>query len=102
MGKIKRVSRSAATWRELFSRQSDSGVSVPEFCRRERINASLFRRWRSSLEDSGKVIRVPARAEPAAEAPGPFIDLGGIGPGGPRFEVRLDLGSGVVLSIARG
>jgi hypothetical protein len=74
---------------------------VPEFCRREGINASLFRRWRSSLKTSGKVIRVPTRAEPA-EAPAPFIDLGGIGSGGPRFEVRLELGAGVVLSIARG
>ena len=101
MGKIKRIRRSAAIWRELFSRQSSSGVSVPEFCRREGINASLFRRWRSSLKTSGKVIRVPRRAEPA-EAPAPFIDLGGIGSGGPRFEVRLELGAGVVLSIARG
>jgi Transposase len=102
MGKIKRIRRSAAMWRELFSRQSSSGVSVPEFCRREGINASLFRRWRSSLEDSGKVVRISTRAEPAAEAPAPFIDLGGIGLGGPRFEVRLELGAGVVLSIARG
>lgn len=101
MGKIKRIRRSAAMWRKLFSRQSSSGVSVPEFCRREGINASLFRRWRSSLKTSGKVIRVPTRAEPA-EAPAPFIDLGGIGSGGPRFEVRLELGAGVVLSIARG
>jgi hypothetical protein len=96
-----RIRRSAAVWRELFSRQASSGLSVSEFCQRERINAGLFRRWRLSLEDSGKEIRVPAREPPAAEVPAPFIDLGGIG-GGPRFEVRLDLGSGIVLSIARG
>jgi hypothetical protein len=102
MGKIKRIRRSVAMWRELFSRQSSSGLSVPEFCRREGINASLFQRWRSSLEASGKVTRTPARAEPATEAPAPFIDLGGIGIGGPRFEVRLELGAGIVLSIARG
>jgi hypothetical protein len=102
MGKVKRIRRSAAVWRDLFSRPSSSGLSVPKFCRRERINASLFRRWRSSLEASGKVIRVPSEAERAAKAPAPFIDLGGIGMGGPRFEVRLDLGAGIVLSIARG
>jgi hypothetical protein len=101
MGKVKRIRRSAVMWRELFSWQSSSGLSVPEFCRREGINASLFRRWRSSLKVSGKVIRVPARAERASEAPAPFIDLGAIGSGGPRFEVRLDLGAGIVLSIAR-
>ena len=33
---------------------------------------------------------------------GRFIDLGGLGSGGSRFEVRLELGAGVILSIARG
>jgi putative transposase len=102
MRKVKRIRRSAAMWRELFSRQSSSGLSVPVFCRHEGINASLFRRWRSSLGTLGKVIRSPVRAEPPTEVPAPFIDLGGIGMGGPRFEVRLDLGAGIVLSIARG
>jgi len=32
----------------------------------------------------------------------PFIDLGDLRSGGPRLEVRLDLGAGVILSIARG
>ena len=99
MGQVKRIRRSAAVWRKLFSQQASSGLSVAEFCQRERINAGLFRRWRLSLEDPGKEIQVPAR--PAPEVPAPFIDLGGIG-GGARFEVHLDLGSGVVLSIARG
>lgn len=101
MGKSKRIRRGTPGWLKLFARQSSSGLSVPEFCRRERINASLFRRWRSSLKDSGNVGRVPVRAERATEGPGPFIDLGGIGSRGSRFEVRLELGAGVVLSIAR-
>jgi hypothetical protein len=102
MVKIKRIRRSTAVWRDLFSQQASSGLSVSEFCGRERVNATLFWRSRSSLEDLGKVIRVPSRTDPAAEAPAPFIDLGGIGMGGPRFEVRLDLGAWIVLSIARG
>jgi len=101
MGQVRRIRRSATVWRELFSQQASSGLPVPEFCRRERINVSLFRRWRSSLKDSGNVGRVPVRAERATEGPGPFIDLGGIGSRGSRFEVRLELGAGVVLSIAR-
>jgi len=40
MGRKKRVRRGAAVWRQLFSRQSSCGLSVPEFCRREGINAS--------------------------------------------------------------
>jgi len=102
MGQSKRIRRGAAVWLQLFSRQSSSGLSVPEFCRREGINAGLFRRWRSTLKGSEPDRRVTNRTERAVEVPAPFIDLGDLRSGGPRFEVRLDLGGGVVLSIARG
>jgi hypothetical protein len=62
----------------------------------------LFRRWRSTLKGTTKGHRMTARAEPAAEMPVPFIDLGDLRSGGSRFEVRLELGAGVILSIARG
>jgi transposase-like protein len=52
MGRKRRIMRGAAVWRQLFSLQLSSGLSVPEFCRRERVNASLFRRWRSTLKVS--------------------------------------------------
>jgi hypothetical protein len=102
MGQRKRIRRGTAGWLKLFARQSSSELSVPEFCRREGINAGLFRRWRSTLNESQTERRVTARTEPAAGVSAPFIDLGGLRPGGPRVEVRLDLGGGVVLSIARG
>jgi hypothetical protein len=101
MKKTRRIRRSAVAWRDLFSRQARSGVSVAEFCRGERINAALFRRWRVLLKKETE--QEPGHASliaPIAEA-APFIDLGGIGPGGSRFEVRLELGAGLVLSIAR-
>ena len=102
MGHHKRIRRGAQGWRGLFSRQSSSGLSVTEFCRRERINASLFRRWRSRLQDCGGAQPVVATAAPAGEVAMPFIDLGDLRSGGSRFEVRLELGAGVILSIARG
>jgi len=102
MGQRKRIRRSVAVWRELFSRQLSSGLSVPEFCRCEGINASLFRRWRLTLKDSERHRRVAVRAQSAAKVAMPFIDLGDLRSGGPRLEVRLDLGAGVILSIARG
>jgi hypothetical protein len=102
MGKRKRIRRGAAVWQQLFSRQSSSGLSVPEFCRRERINAGLFRRWRSTMKGSEPDCRVATRTERMVEGPAPFIDLGDLRSGGPRFEIRLELGSGVTLSIARG
>jgi hypothetical protein len=39
---------------------------------------------------------VRAKAEPAAEVPASSIDLGGMS-GGPRFEIRLELGAGGAL-----
>jgi transposase-like protein len=102
MGQSKRIRRSAAVWQRLFSRQASSGLSVPAFCRREGINASLFRRWRLALKDAGKGQGVAARALPTAEVAVPFIDLGDFRSSGSRVEVRLELGAGIVLSIARG
>jgi hypothetical protein len=102
MGQSKRIRRSAAVWRGLFSRQSSSGLSVGQFCAREGINASLFRRWRLTLKDSEPERRELARARPLGQASAPFIDLGDLRSSAPRFEVRLDFGSGVILSIARG
>lgn len=72
MGPKKRIRRGAAVWRQLFSRQSSCGLSVPEFCRREGINASLFRRWRSTLEGSEADRRVTTATAAAVESPVPF------------------------------
>jgi hypothetical protein len=102
MGYHKRIRRGAEGWRGLFSRQSSSGLSVTEFCRRERISASLFRRWRARLQDCGGGQPVLTRAAPAGEVAVPFIDLGDLRAGASRFEVRLELGAGMILSIARG
>jgi transposase-like protein len=102
MGQSKRIRRGAAVWRQLFSLQSSSGLSVPEFCRREGVNASLFRRWRSMLKGSTPDREVTARTQRAVESQAPFIDLGEPRSGRTRLEVRLDLGGGLVLSIARG
>jgi transposase-like protein len=100
--KQRRVKRSEATWRELFSRQDASGVTVAEFCRSEGINAGLFRRWRWVLARTKQRSARPREAKSVAPAAAPFIDLGGLGSGSSRFEVRLEFGAGIVLNIARG
>ncbi len=94
--------RSAVTWRELFARQAGSGLSVPAFCREERINANVFRRWRSVLRKADRGEPLTRRAAPGAALVAPFIDLGALRSGDSRFEVRLEFGAGIVLSIARG
>jgi hypothetical protein len=96
---VKRFKRSESTWRELFARQSASGLSVPDFCRGEGINAGVFRLWRSVLSGGGKDTERAVRVQPKAA---PFIDLGAIGSRASRLDVRLELGAGVVLTVACG
>lgn len=102
MAKMKRIRRSAVVWRELFARQASSGDTVSEFCRRVQVNANVFRRWQVLLKAADQRSPCTRVAQPGTEIAAPFIDLGGIGPGGSRCEVRLELGAGMVLSIARG
>ena len=100
MEPIKRIKRSESTWRELFARQAASGQSVLEFCRAERLNPGVFRRWRSMLNGDGKVVNAKPRTRTKGMAP--FIDIGAVDTGRSRYEVRLELGGGMILSIARG
>lgn len=101
VGQGKRIRRSAGVWRELIARYLSSGLTVQQFCRREGLNASVFWRWRLRLKRDTE--GGPVRARPQApDVATPFIDLGDLRSGGARLEVRLDLGAGVVLSIARG
>ena len=96
----KRIKRSESTWREVFSRHAASGVSVLEFCRTEGINPGVFRRWRLMLNGDSKGKK--AKRRPSAKVVAPFIDLGAVDAGRSRFEVRLELGNGVVLNNWRG
>jgi transposase-like protein len=95
--------RSEETWRELVVRQAGSGLSVPAFCRQERLNAHTFYGWRSKLcaRTAVKADAGVSGSEASAPSAG-FIDLGSLGSGSSRFEIRLDLGGGVVLHVARG
>jgi hypothetical protein len=38
----------------------------------------------------------------SGQSPAQFIDLGALGASRSRFEVRLEFGGGVVLSLVRG
>ena len=100
MEPIKRIKRSESAWREIFARHAASGVSLLEFCRSKGINPGVFRRWRFRLNGSGRVGKVKAHRK--APVVGPFIDIGAVDASRSRFEVRLELGNGVVLNIGRG
>lgn len=91
----RRVRRGAEGWQALLARHAASGLSVAAFCARERVSAASFYQWRSRLR------RAPASASPADNPGGAFLDLGALGSSG-RFELRIELGGGVVLHLVRG
>lgn len=100
MEQVKRIKRSEGTWREIFARHVSSGLSVLEFCRAEKINPGVFRRWRSMLNGGVRVEQSEVRTK--AKVVTPFIDIGAVGAAASRMEVRLELGGGVVLTVAHG
>jgi hypothetical protein len=94
-------------WRDRMKRQAASGLSVKAFCQRESISSWAFYQWRARLAKPG----VPPQHARAA-APDAFIDLSaghssaapgvdGRLRGVERFEIKLELGDGVVLHLAR-
>lgn len=46
------VQRTEDEWRAILARWEKSGISVPEFCKVERIALSTFRRWHQVLGGS--------------------------------------------------
>lgn len=105
MERIKRQRLSASAWRVMLARFAGSGLTVQRFCQREAVSTASFYRWRSMLEAT-----IPAEAPPqkvpvaATASPTPeFVDLGTLQPtASSRFELRLDLGGGLLLHLVRG
>ena len=106
MEKITRQRRSESAWREIVERQRQSGLTVPEFCEREGIKAASLYGWRSRLREGSQSPPVspaaPRKSRPSEGPSSGFIDLGSLGSSGSRFEVRLELGGGVLLHLVRG
>jgi hypothetical protein len=97
MEKIKQRRYGAKGWRKILCRFEESGLTALAFCTQERISTKSLRRWQLRLADDSVV----ANVAPSASKPAGFIDLGDLRTGGSRYEVRLELGVGIVLSIAR-
>lgn len=89
--------RSREEWETVFSQFAASGLGIEPFCIREGLSESTFRRWRSLL---GEASTQPVA--PAMERTG-FVDAGTLKLAGTgRFELRLDLGDGMILHLSRG
>lgn len=86
-------------WRVALERFGRSGLSVTQFCRRERLSVPSFYYWRARFRGDDKPV--------PTTAPARFIDLGLLQakakPGdAPAVEIKLELGAGIVLRIRRG
>jgi hypothetical protein len=101
MQKIKQRRYRAETWRKILGRFEESGLTAPAFCARERITTRSLHRWRSRLGAESDYALVAKAAQLTRKTDG-FIDLGALRSSDSRFEVRLELGAGVILNIARG
>ena len=103
-------------WRNRLARFAAAKLTVEAFCQSEAVSVASFYLWRTRLRDSrGKSLTAP-RAGPMAAASS-FIDLGSVrhraisptastNPPVPHHEpsainIRLELGGGMVLHIAR-
>jgi transposase-like protein len=104
MDRIIRQRRSGNIWREIVARQEQSGLTVTQFCEQEGLKAASLYGWRVRLRqeptDTKTSSTISSRAEAQKSAEG-FIDLGALGASRGRFEVRLDLGGGVLLQLVR-
>lgn len=49
MANVQRDAEKERRWREVLSRQASSGLSVREFCQRERLTESQFYAWRRTI-----------------------------------------------------
>jgi transposase-like protein len=91
----------AGAWSEILARYASSGLTVKAFCQSEGIRECNFYRWRSQLRGTVGTRRpqknLPVNSASAAD----FIDLGALSSGSSRLEVRVELGGGVVLRLAR-
>ena len=90
--------RSREEWQALLNRFDARHDSVSAFCERELISEASYYRWRGLLPGALQ------QHEPAAPSgPSAFLDLGQIPAShlGPRLDLKLDLGGGLVLHLVR-
>lgn len=93
--------RKQTQWRQRLERFAQCGLPVKEFCQTESISLASFYRWQKEL----------GMNDGASSAPAGFIDAGALRAGrrqpddehtgAAALEIRLELGHGLVLHIAR-
>ena len=108
-----RTARNESIWRQRLARQAASGKTIAVFCREEDVGKSTLSYWRRRLGLVGA-----RTGHKLAAVAAPFLDVGRVKaarwhqhsaspvdnasePSSAGIELRLELGGGVVLHIAR-
>ena len=86
-----RDTKKAAQWQRIIRRQRESGQSIAEFCRQERISLGSFHWWKRRFQQGGD--RPPAAG---------FVELVADGDPPAPSGVELRLGGGVEIHLSRG
>lgn len=105
MQAIKRRRLGADGWRGLLAQFVNSGLTVSAFCAREAVSAASFYRWRSLLGVPVVGAERVSLSRTASSLKADFVELGALGTTdrlSSRFELRLDLGGGLMLQLRRG
>ena len=90
---------SAEAWPQMVSRFASSGMSAEAFSQQQRVSLVSLKHWQEKLQGARPGKAMVAR--PAQPQLAGFVDLGALGGGGTRVELRLDLGDGVLLTLSR-
>ena len=86
-----------ALWRRRISRQSDSGLTIAQFCAQERLGTKSFYAWKRRLRLIDLAARRPALPAPAAFLP---VNLRVVEPSAAEpLPIEADLPNGVSLRI---
>jgi putative transposase len=107
MQAIKRRRLGTDGWQGLLAQFVNSGLTVSAFCAREGVSTASFYRWRSQFGAESEVAQRLSAAPVVkrGDAKTAFVDLGALSRSdalSSRFELRLDLGGGLLLSLVRG
>jgi hypothetical protein len=86
-----------ALWRERVRRQADSGLTIVQFCARERLSVASFQTWKRRLRLIDLANRRPAAAAPPAFLP-VTLRVPELAPGDP-LAIEADFPNGVRLRI---
>ncbi len=92
----RRVRRTRDQWQQIIGEYENAKLTQKEFCAKNNLGSVSFSKWYHRLrqnQDTGFVALVAPDALPSKQAPIAMKTSG--------FEVRLELGDGLVLHLSR-